>query len=102
MVIITSMFHYLQDLVEKVMILRKAVELSRGQAQDISGGALADKLNQYSNLLAAQGSLDTAFSYLGNSTDVSLNVPILLNHLVGKQMTQELNHLEGKQMTQEK
>ncbi|XP_071129998.1 protein transport protein Sec31A-like isoform X4 [Mytilus edulis] len=64
----------LEDLVEKVMILRKAVELSRGQAQDISGGALADKLNQYSNLLAAQGSLDTAFSYLGNSTDLNLNI----------------------------
>lgn len=64
----------LEDLVEKVMILRKAVELSRGQAQDISGGALADKLNQYSNLLAAQGSLETAFSYLGNSTDLNLNI----------------------------
>ena len=65
------------------MILRKAVELSRGHAQDISGGSLADKLNQYSNMLAAQGSLDTAFRYLENSTDVSIYIFSVLNFFQG-------------------
>lgn len=52
------------------MLLRKAVEVSRGQVTDISGGLLAEKMNDYASLLAAQGSLDTAVRYLGNSTDV--------------------------------
>lgn len=43
-------------MVEKVMLLRKAVELSRGQVTDISGGLLAEKMNEYASLLAAQGS----------------------------------------------
>ncbi|XP_061191431.1 protein transport protein Sec31A-like isoform X2 [Saccostrea echinata] len=64
----------LQDMVEKVMLLRKAVELSRGQATDISGGLLAEKMNEYASLLAAQGSLDTAVRYLGNSTDTNLMI----------------------------
>lgn len=64
----------LQDLVEKVMLLRKAVELSRGSAPNVSGGALAEKLSEYSSLLAAQGSLSTALSYLNNSTDVGLAI----------------------------
>lgn len=62
----------LQDMVEKVMLLRKAVELSRGQVTDISGGLLAEKMNEYASLLAAQGSLDTAVRYLGNSTEANL------------------------------
>ncbi|XP_078319996.1 protein transport protein Sec31A-like isoform X1 [Crassostrea virginica] len=62
----------LQDMVEKVMLLRKAVELSRGQVTDISGGLLAEKMNEYASLLAAQGSLDTAVRYLGNSSDPTL------------------------------
>ena len=64
----------MQDLVEKVMLLRKAVELSRGAAPNVSGGALAEKLSEYSSLLAAQGSLSTALAYLNNSTDVSCQV----------------------------
>jgi protein transport protein SEC31 len=52
------------------MLLRKAVEVSLGQVTDISGGLLAEKMNDYASLLAAQGSLDTAVRYLGNSTDV--------------------------------
>ncbi|XP_069125025.1 protein transport protein Sec31A-like isoform X1 [Argopecten irradians] len=64
----------LQDLVEKVMVLRKAVALSRGQEEDVSSGLLANKLNGYANLLAAQGSMDTAMRYLGNSTEVNLAI----------------------------
>lgn len=59
-------------MVEKVMLLRKAVELSQGQVTDISGGLLAEKMNEYASLLAAQGSLDTAVRYLGNSTEVRI------------------------------
>ncbi|KAK3089875.1 hypothetical protein FSP39_007256 [Pinctada imbricata] len=64
----------LQDLVEKVMVLRQAVELSRGRSMDVGSGHLAEKLNNYANMLAAQGSLDTAIRYLGNSTEISLAV----------------------------
>ncbi|XP_052766437.1 protein transport protein Sec31A-like isoform X3 [Mya arenaria] len=64
----------LQDLVEKVMLLRKAVEFSRGQATEIGTGALADKLSSYGGILAAQGCLDTALRYLGESSEYNLMV----------------------------
>ncbi|XP_060599891.1 protein transport protein Sec31A-like [Ruditapes philippinarum] len=64
----------LQDLVEKVMLLRKAVETSRGHAPEITTGVLADKLSNYAEILAAQGRLDTALRYLGESSEVSLTV----------------------------
>ena len=66
-----ALYFLVQDLVEKVMVLRKAVEVSRGTSPAVSGGALADKLSQYAGLLAAQGSLTTALTYLNNSSDVS-------------------------------
>lgn len=53
------------------MVLRKAVTLSRGQEPEVTTGLLANKLNSYASLLAAQGSMDTAIRYLGNSTEVS-------------------------------
>lgn len=53
------------------MILRHAVEMSRGQSTE-GGDALAEQLNLYAGLLAAQGSLATATSYLFNDqNDVS-------------------------------
>ncbi|KAK7501450.1 hypothetical protein BaRGS_00007254, partial [Batillaria attramentaria] len=62
----------LQDLVEKVMILRRAVETSRGQAVE-AGDMLSERLSQYAGLLAAQGSLATASNYLRNvSNDIRL------------------------------
>lgn len=64
----------LQDLVEKVMLLRKAVEMSRGQAPEITTGVLAEKLSDYAGILAAQGCLDTALRYLGDSAEHSLAV----------------------------
>ncbi|XP_060064136.1 protein transport protein Sec31A-like [Ylistrum balloti] len=64
----------LQDLVEKVMVLRKAVALSRGQEEEVTSGLLANKLNGYASLLAAQGSMDTAMRYLGNSAEVNLAI----------------------------
>ena len=59
-----------QDLVEKVMVLQKSVEIARGEALDICDGLLASKLSQYAELLAAQGNLQTAFNYLGTSSQV--------------------------------
>ncbi|KAL5017881.1 hypothetical protein ScPMuIL_003603 [Solemya velum] len=64
----------LQDLVEKVTMLRKAVELSRGQVPQITTGRLAEKLSCYAGILAAQGSLDTAIRYLGSSNELTLSV----------------------------
>ncbi|KAH9518587.1 Protein transport protein Sec31A [Bulinus truncatus] len=70
----------LQDLVEKIMILRKAVELSRGTVPNVSGGALAEKLSQYAGLLAAQGNLAPALNYLNNTSDT--NLAILQDRLI--------------------
>jgi protein transport protein SEC31 len=54
----------LQDLIEKVMVLTQAVERERRQAPSTTSGILSQKLQQYAILLASQGSLDTALSYL--------------------------------------
>ncbi|XP_019620179.1 PREDICTED: protein transport protein Sec31A-like [Branchiostoma belcheri] len=62
----------LEDLVEKVMVLRKSIELTQKQAPAVSGGVLAEKLSQYAELLAAQGSLATAMEYLGDSTEPTI------------------------------
>lgn len=57
----------LQELVEVAMLLQKALE-KQGKATNVTG-KLADLLSQYASLLAAQGSLNSALSYVGNSTD---------------------------------
>uniref|UniRef100_A0A1Q3FE24 Protein transport protein Sec31A n=1 Tax=Culex tarsalis TaxID=7177 RepID=A0A1Q3FE24_CULTA len=57
----------LQELVEVAMLLQKALE-RQGRATNVTG-KLADLLSQYASLLAAQGSLNSALTYLGNSTD---------------------------------
>ncbi|XP_038060867.1 protein transport protein Sec31A-like isoform X2 [Patiria miniata] len=57
----------LQDLVEKVMILRKALQLKTGNGTEITSPVLAEKLTSYAQLLAAQGNLASATSYLGDS-----------------------------------
>lgn len=67
-----------QDLVEKVMILRKAVEIAKGQAPEVTSGTLASQLSSYSGILAAQGSLTTAMNYLGSSSEVSAMISFAL------------------------
>ncbi|KAK7872942.1 hypothetical protein R5R35_004256 [Gryllus longicercus] len=57
----------MQDLVERVMILSKAAEF-QGHNVQISG-SLAQFLSQYAGILAAQGSLNAAVTYLGNSDE---------------------------------
>ncbi|KAJ9593994.1 hypothetical protein L9F63_014589, partial [Diploptera punctata] len=54
-------------LVELVMLLRKAVE-QQGRTVDVSG-KLADLLSRYAALLASQGNLTAALTYLQNSQD---------------------------------
>ena len=63
----------LQKLVELTMLLRKAVE-QQGRTVDVSG-KLADLLSRYAALLASQGNLTAALTYLQNSQDVSVLTP---------------------------
>lgn len=70
----------LQDLIEKVVILRKAVQVTQAvDTQDV-GVLLADKMSQYAILLAAQGSLAAAMAFLPNSTN-QLNIVQLRERL---------------------
>ncbi|XP_070545254.1 protein transport protein Sec31A-like isoform X2 [Ptychodera flava] len=62
----------LQDLIEKVMILKRSVEIMKGKGVDTTSSGLAGKLSEYSKLLAAQGSLATAMQYLGQSQEQSI------------------------------
>ena len=53
-----------QDLMEKVVVLNRSLELLRGPDGVNPGPATTYRITQYANLLAAQGSLATAMSYL--------------------------------------
>ncbi|XP_073769587.1 protein transport protein Sec31A isoform X18 [Danio rerio] len=59
----------LQELVEKVVVLQRAVEKAQGAVPADMGALLAEKMNQYASLLASQGSLQTAISYLPTNTE---------------------------------
>ncbi|KAM3940322.1 protein transport protein Sec31A isoform 3-T3 [Leptodactylus fuscus] len=70
----------LQDLIEKVVILRKAVQVTQAvDTQDV-GTLLADKMSQYAILLAAQGNLAAAMAFLPNNTN-QLNIVQLRDRL---------------------
>ncbi|XP_063103232.1 protein transport protein Sec31A isoform X8 [Cavia porcellus] len=59
----------LQDLIEKVVILRKAVQLTQTVDTSTVGVLLAEKMSQYANLLAAQGSIAAALAFLPDNTN---------------------------------
>ncbi|XP_024430656.3 protein transport protein Sec31A isoform X3 [Desmodus rotundus] len=59
----------LQDLIEKVVILRKAVQLTQAMDTNTVGVLLAEKMSQYASLLAAQGSIAAALAFLPESTN---------------------------------
>ncbi|XP_037686043.1 protein transport protein Sec31A isoform X5 [Choloepus didactylus] len=59
----------LQDLIEKVVILRKAVQLTQTMDTNTVGVLLAEKMSQYANLLAAQGSIAAALAFLPENTN---------------------------------
>ncbi|XP_073730104.1 protein transport protein Sec31A isoform X8 [Misgurnus anguillicaudatus] len=59
----------LQELVEKVVVLQRAVQKAQAGIAPDMGNLLAEKMNQYASLLASQGSLETAISYLPTNTE---------------------------------
>uniref|UniRef100_A0A4W6CX31 Protein transport protein Sec31A n=1 Tax=Lates calcarifer TaxID=8187 RepID=A0A4W6CX31_LATCA len=63
----------LQDLVEKVVVLRRAVEQTQRSGATAIGVLLAEKMSQYAGLLASQGSLSTAITYLPDNTNQVCN-----------------------------
>uniref|UniRef100_A0A8C5MEL5 Protein transport protein Sec31A n=1 Tax=Leptobrachium leishanense TaxID=445787 RepID=A0A8C5MEL5_9ANUR len=70
----------LQDLIEKVVVLRKAVQVTQAVEKHDVGALLAEKMSQYANLLAAQGSLAAALAFLPNNTN-QLNIVQLRDRL---------------------
>uniref|UniRef100_A0A5F8GWB9 Protein transport protein Sec31A n=1 Tax=Monodelphis domestica TaxID=13616 RepID=A0A5F8GWB9_MONDO len=58
----------LQDLIEKVVILRKAVQVTQATDTNAIGALLAEKMSQYASLLAAQGSIAAALAFLPANT----------------------------------
>uniref|UniRef100_A0A8C2ZHG5 Protein transport protein Sec31A n=1 Tax=Cyclopterus lumpus TaxID=8103 RepID=A0A8C2ZHG5_CYCLU len=76
----------LEDLVEKVMMLRKSIERLRNSEVEIQSPILAEKLTCYAGILAAEGSLAIAMTYLPvNSDQVSSIKPnTFLIHPTGK------------------
>ncbi|NXW45513.1 SC31A protein, partial [Nyctiprogne leucopyga] len=70
----------LQDLIEKVVILRKAVQLTQAVDSNAVGALLAEKMSQYANLLAAQGSIAAALTFLPANTNQP-NIVLLRDRL---------------------
>ncbi|NXJ99389.1 SC31A protein, partial [Corythaixoides concolor] len=70
----------LQDLIEKVVILRKAVQLTQAVDPNAVGTLLAEKMSQYANLLAAQGSIAAALTFLPANTNQP-NIMLLRDRL---------------------
>ncbi|XP_019411587.1 PREDICTED: protein transport protein Sec31B [Crocodylus porosus] len=75
----------LQDLVEKVMVLSRSIETLRGIAGPAPGSVVAEQLTQYANLLASQGCLAAAMSYLPNSSELLI-----------QQLRDRLFHAQGE------
>nr|XP_033818494.1 protein transport protein Sec31A isoform X2 [Geotrypetes seraphini] len=80
----------LQDLIEKVVILRKAVQLTQAAETNV-GALLAEKMSQYANLLAAQGSLAAALAFLPTNS-AQPNIMQLCDRLYKAQGEQVLGH----------
>ncbi|XP_062430285.1 protein transport protein Sec31A isoform X13 [Rhea pennata] len=70
----------LQDLIEKVVILRKAVQLTQAVDPNAVGALLAEKMSQYASLLAAQGSIAAALTFLPENTNQP-NIVLLRDRL---------------------
>ncbi|XP_009885849.1 PREDICTED: protein transport protein Sec31A isoform X1 [Charadrius vociferus] len=70
----------LQDLIEKVVILRKAVQITQDVDPNAVGALLAEKMSQYASLLAAQGSIAAALTFLPVNTNQP-NITLLRDRL---------------------
>jgi len=76
--------HSLQELVEQVMILQEAQQLLGRQSAGIASGNLTQQLCRYASLLASQGSLQTALTYLNISQEESMvELKERLQHALG-------------------
>ncbi|NWX86213.1 SC31B protein, partial [Nothoprocta pentlandii] len=76
----------LQDLIEKVMVLSRSIEMLRGTAGPAPGPVLAERITQYANLLASQGCLAAAMNYLPSSS----------KELLIQQLRDRLFHAQGE------
>ncbi|NWX47292.1 SC31B protein, partial [Steatornis caripensis] len=76
----------LQDLIEKVMVLSRSIEMLRGIAGQAPGPVLAERITQYANLLASQGCLAAAMNYLPSSS----------KELLIEQLRDRLFHAQGE------
>ena len=64
----------LQDLVEVVMALKSAAEFASGAPVEVNKGPLSAQLTKYAGILASQGALSAALTYLGQSNEESINL----------------------------
>ncbi|NXK52052.1 SC31B protein, partial [Chauna torquata] len=76
----------LQDLIEKVMVLSRSIEMLRGTAGPGPGPVLAERITQYASLLASQGCLAAAMNYLPSSS----------KELLIEQLRDRLFHAQGQ------
>ncbi|XP_062436179.1 protein transport protein Sec31B isoform X3 [Rhea pennata] len=76
----------LQDLIEKVMVLSRSIEMLRGTAGPAPGPVLAERITQYASLLASQGCLAAAMNYLPSSS----------KELLIQQLYDRLFHAQGE------
>ncbi|NXX19758.1 SC31B protein, partial [Podargus strigoides] len=76
----------LQDLIEKVMVLSRSIEMLRGTAGPAPGHVLAEQITQYASLLASQGCLAAAMNYLPSSS----------KELLIEQLRDRLFHAQGE------
>ncbi|NXK13455.1 SC31B protein, partial [Herpetotheres cachinnans] len=76
----------LQDLIEKVMVLSRSIEMLQGTAGPAPGPVLAERITQYASLLASQGCLAAAMDYLPRSS----------KELLIEQLQDRLFHAQGE------
>ncbi|NXG53241.1 SC31B protein, partial [Psilopogon haemacephalus] len=76
----------LQDLIEKVMVLSRSIEMLRGTAGQAPGPVLAEQITQYASLLASQGCLAAAMNYLPSSS----------KEILIEQLRDRLFHAQGE------
>ncbi|XP_063194143.1 protein transport protein Sec31B isoform X1 [Chroicocephalus ridibundus] len=76
----------LQDLIEKVMVLSRSIEMLRGTAGPAPGPVLAERITQYASLLASQGCLAAAMNYLPSGS----------KELLIEQLRDRLFHAQGE------
>ena len=61
------------------MMLRKSIERLRNSEVAVQSPILAEKLTCYAGILAAEGSLATAMSYLPDNSDQVRGIEVFLN-----------------------